>query len=90
MSSISGCYFHLTQNFNKKIAELGLKLTYQNNPEIALAFRMIPAIAFEQLDRIEESFEKVVDEIMDVCDRYKLEQDVIDKIDQLLTYFQNY
>ena len=65
-------------------------MTYQNNAELALAFRMIPALAFEQLDRIDESFEKVVGEIMDVCDRYKLEQDIIDKTDQLLTYFQNY
>ena len=83
MSSLSGCYFHLTQNFNKKIAELGLKLTYQNNAELALAFRMIPALAFEQLDRIDESFEKVVGKIMDVCARYKLEQDIIDITDHM-------
>ena len=90
MSNLSGCYFHLTQNFNRKIAELGLKVLYQNNSELALAFIMIPALAFERIDRVEESFEKIVAEIMSICDQIKIESDTVEKIDQLLAYFQNF
>ena len=50
-SMLSGCYFHLTQNFVRKIGELGLKKL------------VIPALAFEKNEQIEKSFELIVEEI---------------------------
>ena len=32
---LSGCFYHLSQNFMKKIAELGLKKDYETNHEFA-------------------------------------------------------
>ena len=32
-ANISGCFFHLSQNFIRKIGELGLKNLYHSNPE---------------------------------------------------------
>ena len=34
-SKLSGCFFHLSQNFMKKIVELGLKKDYETNHEFA-------------------------------------------------------
>ena len=51
---------------------------------------MIPALAFERIDRVEESFEKIVAEIMNICDQIEIESDTVEKIDQLLAYFQNF
>ena len=51
-SMLSGCYFlHLTQNFVRKIGELGLKKLVSENHELALALKMIPALAFEKMRR---------------------------------------
>ena len=32
----------------KKINELGLKVTYETNHELALALKMLPSLAFEK------------------------------------------
>ena len=43
-AEISCCYFHLTQSFNRKIKEIGLKTYYENFPEFNLALRILPAL----------------------------------------------
>ena len=87
-SSIKGCYFHLCQAFLRKINELGLKNAYENNCELSLALRLIPALSFVPTDLVEQSFESVIEEIEHVVDRLDLEQSLSDKIDELASYFQ--
>ena len=40
-SKLSVCFFHLSQNFLRKFAELGLKKDYERNHELALALKML-------------------------------------------------
>ena len=49
---------------------------------------MIPALAFEKNDQIEKSFELIVEEITNVVDQQNLDSFVIEKIDELCSYFQ--
>ena len=48
----SGCYFHLTQNFVRKVGELGLKKLVSEKHEVALALKVIPALAFEKMRKL--------------------------------------
>ena len=45
-SALNGCYFHLRQNFNRKIKELGLENVNENKLDFALSLKMMPALAF--------------------------------------------
>ena len=45
---LSGCFFHLSQSYIKEINELGLKVTYETNHDLALALKMLPCFAFEK------------------------------------------
>ena len=47
-SMLSGCYFHLPQNFVRKIGELGLEKLVSENQEVALALKVIPTLTFEK------------------------------------------
>ena len=47
-SMLSGCYFHLTLKFDRKMGELGSKKLVSENHEVALALEMIPALAFKK------------------------------------------
>ena len=47
-SMLSGCFFHLTQKCVRKTGEFGLKKLVFENHEVALALKMIPALAFEK------------------------------------------
>ena len=67
-SKLSGCFFHLSQRFMRKIAELGLEKDYETNHEFALALKMLPALAFKK-EEIENSYDKIVEEVQIVCDR---------------------
>ena len=53
-AQMSGCKFHLCQSFNRRINELGLKKVYENKPELALALRCPPALAFEDKGKKKE------------------------------------
>ena len=68
-AEISCCYFHLTQSFNRKINEIGLKTYYENFPEFNLALRMLPALAHVPPAHVKASFELVIEEITDVIER---------------------
>ena len=61
-AQISGCYFHLCQSFNRRINELGLKNTYENKAELALALRCLPALAFEDKSKITATFFPVIED----------------------------
>ena len=62
-ATISGCFFHLSQNFIRKIGELGLKNLYHSNPELSLVLKLIPALACEKLENVKSSFKLVVEDI---------------------------
>ena len=68
-TKLSGCFFHLSQSFMRKIGELGLKKDYETNHEFALALKLLPALAFEKEEEIRNSYDKIVEEIQIVCDR---------------------
>ena len=56
-TQIKGCFFHLTQNFWRKIQELStraLATRYQQEPSFALQLRMILALSFARPDDVPE------------------------------------
>ena len=62
-------------------------MTYETNPELALALKMLPSLAFEKKEKIGDSYDMIVQEIQNVCDRNCLEPEKIEKIDELCLYF---
>ena len=88
-ATLSGCFFHISQNFIRKISELRLKNLYRSNPELSLALKLIPALAFENLEKVKSSFKLVVENIQEVCERLSLNSSEVEKIDELCSYFQN-
>ena len=87
-ATLSGCYFHLCQSFVRKIKEVGLKSVYEQNPGLALSLRRIAALAFLPLEEAEPAFDLVVEEITGEVELLSLEEDVLEKIDLLASYFQ--
>ena len=88
-ATISGCFFHLSQNSIRKIGELGLKNLYHSNPELSLALKIIPALAFEKLENVKSSFKLVVEDIQEVYEQLSLNTSEVEKTDELCSYFQN-
>lgn len=74
-TAIEGCLFHLVQNILKKISTLGLQNHYNTDAQFALNARMIFAMAFVPLQKIEEALhflqEEVDDELMPVLDYFE-------------------
>ena len=62
---IKGCFFHLSQNFQRKIASAGHATLYQTNSDFALKAKMLLAIAFVPIDRINEYFDLLLEELSD-------------------------
>ena len=52
----------------RKINELGLKVTYETNHDLALAVKLLPSLAFEKKEKIGDSYDMIVQEIQNVCD----------------------
>ena len=88
-AAISGCYFHLTQSFNRKINEIGLKTFYENSPDFNLALRMLPALALVPASDVKGAFELVIEEITEVIDKEKFDESVTEKVEELVLYFKN-
>lgn len=51
---IKGCFFHLSQNMQKHIGTLGLTNLYNNNIDFCLNAKMILALAFVPIERIDD------------------------------------
>ena len=64
-SVINGCHFHLGQSVQRKVNELGLKTSYQTNPELALHVRMLYALAYVPIDAVSEALEVICAAIPD-------------------------
>ncbi len=75
------CFFHLSQNFQKKLGEEGLKVRYENDSDFALSLRMVPSLAFLPPDRVEAGFEALED--------FFEEDEDAHKIQAVLAYFED-
>ena len=62
-ATISGCFFHSSKIFIRKIGELGLKNLYHSNPELSLVLKLIPTLAFEKLENVKSCFKLVLEVI---------------------------
>ena len=85
---MKGCYFHLCQNFMRKISELGLKKTYESNSELVLALNMIPALSFVPDSKVKIGLDLVIEEICSVATKLNISQKDLKKLDDLTAYFQ--
>ena len=54
-----GCFFHLCQNFWKKIQALGLAIEYGNSEDFSLKLRHITALAFLPSSEIPNAFDQI-------------------------------
>ncbi|KAL4126931.1 hypothetical protein QTP88_011129 [Uroleucon formosanum] len=75
--NIRGCFYHLCQSTYRKVQELGLSNTYQENEGFRLFCAMIDSLAFLPLNKVKEGMEY-------------LKQNIPNKADDLLIYFEAY
>ncbi len=80
-SKLKACHFHLCQNYQKKIGEVGLKVRYEQDPEFALSMRMVPCLSFLPPHLVEKGFEALED-------HFTGDEDA-DKIQAILNYFED-
>lgn len=59
-ANVHACFFHLLQNFWKKIQNVGLQTRYGNDIEFAVMLRMIPALAFVPICNVIQAYEAIV------------------------------
>ena len=60
-ANLHGCFYHLAQSIYRRIQVTGLQQCYQEDPEFALTFRIIPALAFVPLPNLIKVFENLQD-----------------------------
>ena len=53
--------YHLTQNIYRKIQPSGLQERYQNDEDLSLSLRMLPALAFVPTNEVIHAFETLQD-----------------------------
>ena len=58
-TDLSGCFYHLSQNVYRKVQSIGLQQHYQEEEELAVMVRMIPALAFVPADDVVNAFEEL-------------------------------
>ena len=63
LTTVKGCFFHLTQNFWRKIQEIGLQADYVHDEDLALRLRMLPALAFASPFDVPELFPLVLEQL---------------------------
>lgn len=86
-ASVHGCFFHLGQNFWKKIQEVGLQLRYGNDASFARNLRMILALAFLPRNKVISAYEILVVTPFFADDEHN---DANTEKQQLLNYFETY
>ena len=79
-ATISGCIFHLSQNFIRKIGEIGLNNLYHSNPELSLALKLKPSLAFEKLENVKSSFKLIVEDNQEVCEQLSLDSSEVEEL----------
>uniref|UniRef100_A0A2C9KVJ5 MULE transposase domain-containing protein n=1 Tax=Biomphalaria glabrata TaxID=6526 RepID=A0A2C9KVJ5_BIOGL len=63
LCAIHGCLFHLTKNMRKNLTDENLFSMYNNDPEFALAARMIVALAFVPIEDLDMAVETLANEL---------------------------
>ena len=66
-----------------------IKKLVSENHEVALALKMITALAFEKNEKIEKFFELIVQDITTLVDQQHLDSFVFEKIDEACLNFQS-
>ena len=62
-TQVKCCFFHLTQNIWRKVHAEGLQAAYNQDEELALCIRLLPALAFASPFDVLEVFGDVVQEL---------------------------
>ena len=62
--------------------------TYENNAKLALTLKMIPALSFVLFSDVESAFTLITDEICQFGNQVDIPTDILEKIDELASYFQ--
>lgn len=78
-ATISGCYFHLCQSIIRKVNEVGLKNTYENDDSVRQFIRCLPALAFVPSGDVGEAFDILTN---------SMPEDV-DHLDEVTTFFEH-
>ena len=60
---VKGCFFHLAQNMQKHLTSLGFTNLYNTDPDFALKAKMIIAIAFVPLNKVDEYVDALATEL---------------------------
>ena len=63
LTTVKGCFFHLTQNLWRKIQAIGLQSDYMHDEDLALRLRMLPALAFASPIDVPELFPLVIEQL---------------------------
>lgn len=63
--NIFGCYFHLSQNYLKKIGDLHLLSKYNSNAHFCVSTKLIIALAFVPLNDLDVAADELADELPD-------------------------
>ena len=63
-TQVKSCFFHLTQNIWRKVQAEGLQAAYNQDEELALRIRLLPALAFASPFDVLEVFGDVVQELV--------------------------
>ena len=77
---MKSCFYHLSENFWKRIQQAGLLERCTNEEDFANALRMIPALAFVPPENVVAYFEELADHLRNAF---------YEDCDDLLDYFEN-
>ena len=78
--SVAGCFFHLTQAVWRKVQVAGLTENYINQPEVREAVKSLCALAFLDVENVNEAFEQLQEYV---------EQIAIEGLTDLYDYFED-
>ena len=67
---------------------MGLKRLYETNHELNLSLRLIPALSFVPVKMVNAAFDLVIEEIEKVSDKFDLDDNITEKLDEIASYFQ--
>jgi hypothetical protein len=77
-STISGCYFHLSQSILRKVNEVGLKVVYETDDNVRHYVRSFAALAHVPVDDVADAFDLLAESSPDVP-----------HLDEVITYFEH-
>ena len=67
---------------------MGLKRLYETNHDLNLSLRLIPALSFVPVEMVNAAFDLVIEEIENVSDKFDLDDNITQKLDEVASNFQ--